>query len=538
MSMTRVLVSWIGHTDLRAMALTETQSMQKKIGEIVGSAPGPRDRKGPVKTLLAKEAFDEIHLLSNYPAWAGREFLSWLSHPAKLHPVAIKDPTEYGDIFQAADATLDAILAGRSGDRVELSILLSPGTPAMAAVWVLLGKSKYPARFYQTYENRSWETNIPFDLVVDFVPDLLHDADLLFHQLASKSPQEVEGFERIIGNSSAIRISVGRARKAALRDVPVLLLGESGTGKEMFARAMHAASRRKSGPFVPVNCAAIPRELIESELFGHVRGAFTGADKPRDGAFKQADGGVLFLDEVGELAPEVQAKLLRVLQPPDGSGPCIREFQPVGAAKPEGADVRVIAATNCNMLAAVNDGAFREDLYFRLAVITIKLPSLRDRKSDLPLLAKSILDQINRDFASQEPGYKHKNISDSAVSFVKHYDWPGNVRQLHNVLLQAAVMSEGPTLSRADVEAAVSELPVAVRRLDPLEMPLGDGFSLEKHVQSIQAHYLARAMRQANGVKARAAALLGIRNYQTLDAQLRRLGVHHEPGRASGSLAR
>jgi transcriptional regulator with PAS, ATPase and Fis domain len=507
------------------MAAQQPKAKQDKLAEIVGASPIPKDGYGPVKTLLKNEKFDEIHLLSNYPAWALRDYTEWLGQPATVHPVELSNPTEYGEIFQVVDRQLKSILANRTRDRIELSILLSPGTPAMAAVWVLLGKSKYPARFYQTFEGKSWETSIPFDLAVDFVPELLHDADVLFHQLASKSPQEVEGFERIIGNSSVIRIAVGRARKAALRDVPVLLLGESGTGKEMFARAIHAASRRKNGPFVPVNCAAIPRELIESELFGHTRGAFTGADKARAGAFKQADSGVLFLDEIGELAPEVQAKLLRVLQPPPGGGLCLREYQPVGATKPEQADVRVIAATNRNIINSIGAGTFRDDLYFRLAVITVKLPPLRDRKTDVPLLAKSILEQVNHDFAAQEPGYKHKYFSDSAITFVKQYDWPGNVRQLTNVILQAAVMSESTALNRADLEAAVSDFPDHTAKQDSLELPLGDGFSLEHHIEAIQAHYLARAMRQANGIKSRAATLLGMENYQTLDAQLKRLHV-------------
>lgn len=408
----------------------------------------------------------------------------------------------------------------------------------MAAVWVLLGKSKYPATFYQTFKGDARETRIPFDLAVDVVPELLHGADSLMHQLASKSPQEVEGFEPIVGNSSAIRIAVGRARKAAVRDVPVLLLGESGTGKEMFARAIHAASWRKNGMFVPVNCAAIPRELIESELFGHVRGAFTGAERAKAGAFKQADSGILFLDEIGELAPEVQAKLLRVLQPPFGSAPCVCEYQPVGAMKTERANVRVIAATNRNIITAISDGQFREDLYFRLAVITVKLPTLRDRRSDLPLLAKVILEQINKDFEAQEPGYKHKSLCASAISFVKHYDWPGNVRQLSNVLLQAAVMSDGVTLGQSDLEAAVTDLPASKASQNAMEVPFGEGFNIVEHLESIHRHYLARAMREAGGVKTKAASLLGLKNYQTLDAQLKRLGVNFDKDGGGMRLAR
>jgi transcriptional regulator with GAF, ATPase, and Fis domain len=196
---------------------------------------------------------------------------------------------------------------------------------------VLLGKTKYPARFYQTHNGDASITDIPFDLTVDFLPALLREPDRALQQLASRRPQDIPGFERISGDSRAIRIAVGRAQKAALRDVPVLLSGESGTGKEMFARAIHDASHRRHKPFLAFNCAAMPKSLVESELFGHARGAFTGADRPYAGAFERADGGTLFLDEVGECDPDIQAKLLRVLQPPPGEFPCIREFQPLGS---------------------------------------------------------------------------------------------------------------------------------------------------------------------------------------------------------------
>ena len=537
MTRLRVLASWLGHTDLRAMSPGQPKAMRDNIERVAGNLPAPKDGLGPVKTLLQGETFDKVLLLSNYPDELAAAYTAWLGVPATIRPVPLENPTDYAEIFTKVDEAMRGFLGGLKGKEFDLSILLSPGTPAMAAVWVLLGKTKYPATFYQTFEGKSWETNIPFDLAVDVVPELLHDADSLFHQLASKSPQDVEGFERIVGDSSAIRIAVGRARKAAMRDVPVLLLGESGTGKEMFARAIHAAGRRKNGPFIPINCAAIPKDLIESELFGHVKGAFTGADKAKPGAFKLADGGVIFLDEIGELAPEVQAKLLRVLQAPVGSSPCVCEYQPVGATKAERADVRVIAATNRNIISAVNDGAFREDLYFRLAVISIKLPALRDRRSDIPILARSILEQINRDFETQEPDYKHKSLSATAITFVKRYDWPGNVRQLTNVLLQAAVMADGTSLSRGDLEAAASDLPASNAKQDAMEMPLGDGFNLVEHLEDIQRHYLARAMREAGGVKTKAASLLGLKNYQTLDAQLKRLGVNFEKDTGTTRLA-
>jgi len=244
----------------------------------------------------------------------------------------------------------------------------------MAAIWVLLGKSRYPATFYQTYQGKSWQTEVPFDLVVDFVPEVLREPDRHLQHLASLSPQEIEGFEHIVGDSKAIRIVAGRARRAAMRDVPVLILGESGTGKELFARAIHAATHRREKPFIALNCAAIPRELLESELFGHKKGAFTGATADRLGALEAADGGTLFLDEVGECDLAIQAKLLRVLEPPLGQGPCYRVFRRLGENKERYSDVRIIAASNQDLQKAINDQVFREDLYYRLAVIIIKIP--------------------------------------------------------------------------------------------------------------------------------------------------------------------
>lgn len=210
-------------------------------------------------------------------------------------------------------------------------------------------------------------------------------------------------------------MAVGRAQKAAVRDVPVLIVGETGTGKELFARAIHQSSHRRDGPFVAINCAAIPRDLLESELFGHKKGAFTGASEDRIGAVEHADRGTLFLDEIGECDPGMQSKLLRVLQPPDGQGPCHRVFRRVGETQDRTCDVRLITATNRDLLASIEAHSFREDLYYRLAVITLSLPSLRDRKTDISLLVEALLDRVNADFRRQEPGFKDKSVSDATV---------------------------------------------------------------------------------------------------------------------------
>jgi len=308
----RVLVSWIGHADVRSMAADQPKSQQQKILDMIRAESILKDGSGPIKTLLKAETFDQIHLLSNYPFYIGTRFRSWAGGPIKIHNISLKNPTDYGEVFTVVDKTLGSIFSLKSlgGADAELCIHLSPGTPTMTAIWVLLGKSRYPAYFYQTHKGKAWKTDIPFDLVMDFLPELLSEPDRHLQHLASAKPEEIEGFQQIAGKTQAIRLAVGRANKAAIRDVPVLILGESGTGKELFAHAIHATSHRKAKPFFVLNCAAVPKELLESELFGHKKGAFTGATSDRAGAFESANGGTLFLDEVGECDPVIQAKLL------------------------------------------------------------------------------------------------------------------------------------------------------------------------------------------------------------------------------------
>ncbi len=524
MATRRILFSWIGHADLRAMAASLPPGQQEEVLKGLNPPRPAPGQPGPLKCLLDEERFDEVHLLSDHGPVKNRHYLKWLGGDPVLHPVKLANPTDYPEVFKVADAELASVVSVPRPHRLDLCIHLSPGTPTMTAIWLLLGKSKYhPATFYQTHECKAWVTDIPFDLVVDYVPQVLRDADARLQLLAGQSPQDVKGFEGIVGESRSLRVAVGLARRAAQRDVSVLLLGESGTGKEKFARAIHDASPRSKKPFVAINCAAFSQQLLESELFGHGKGAFTDAKQPRDGAFTVADGGTLFLDEIGECAPAMQAKLLRVLQPPDND-PCHRVFYRVGESKPTTSNVRIIAATNRDLHAAIANGEFRDDLYYRLAVINIKLPPLRDRREDIPLLVQRLLAQINENFEKQEPGYRHKSISASAMAFVRKHHWPGNVRQLYNTLVQAAVMTDGDVIDRQDVADAIAEVP-GKPAVDPLEQPLGDGFSLTDFLEEIQRHYLLRAMKESGGVKTRAAELLGYKNYQTLAAQLERLKV-------------
>ena len=245
------------------------------------------------------------------------------------------------------------------------------------------------------------------------------------------------GFDEIVGSAPQFRAALAIAAKAARARVAVLIEGESGVGKEVVAEAVHAASPRAKKPMVTVNCGAIPANLVESELFGHERGAFTGAFERKIGRFVDADGGTIFLDEVGEMPLDAQVKLLRVLQ----SG----EVQPIGARHPREVDVRVIAATNKKLADEVEAGRFREDLYYRLNVVQVTIPPLRERSQDIPALARHLLARI-----AQQPGLKQLGITDDALALLVDHDWPGNVRQLQNALFRAAVLCEEGALTRAD----------------------------------------------------------------------------------------
>lgn len=523
----RILVTWIGHNDLKAMAATSSPSARKLVAETINAEidENAAASSGPVKALLDKEKFKQIHLLSNYGAEVNKKFVSWLKKRCVTHDVKLTNPSDHGQILDAVKPVMASLELGTDD---ELCFHLSPGTPSMAAIWILLGKSQYPATLFQTHYEKVWQTEIPFDITTDVLPQLLREPDRLWQHLATKNPQEIRGFEGIVGKGPAIRMAVGRAQRAAIHDVPVLILGESGTGKEMFAEAIHYASHRRDKEPVLINCAAISSNLLESELFGHKKGSFTGADKDRKGAFELAHGSTLFLDEVGECDLDMQAKLLRALQPPPKEGPCCRIFRPVGGEKDIKVDVRIVAATNKDLTKAVEDGEFREDLLYRLSIVTVKLPPLRERDDDVILLAESMLMDINERLRKRgETGYEDKSLSVDTKRFIQRYHWPGNVRELSNALLQASVMAAGRTLEPHDIAAAIADLP-GKKSSDVLDCPLGGDFSIEEKLEEIHAHFIRRAMTEAGGKVTKAAKLLGMKHYQTLSAQLDRMGIDHE----------
>jgi two-component system nitrogen regulation response regulator NtrX len=247
------------------------------------------------------------------------------------------------------------------------------------------------------------------------------------------------GPEAIVGQSAALRHVLDEARKAAPTSLTVLLTGENGTGKDLVARFVHARSRRADRPFVKLNCAAIPRELVESELFGHERGAFTGAAQTKKGKFELAEGGSLFLDEIGDLSPEAQAKVLHAVER--------GEIERVGATRAQAVNVRLVAATNKELAEEVRAGRFREDLYFRLNVVPIHVPALRDRAEDVALLADHFLARV-----AAEEGLPHKELTPAALDLLRSYSWPGNVRELRNLMERAAVLVDAPQVAASDLE--------------------------------------------------------------------------------------
>jgi DNA-binding NtrC family response regulator len=327
------------------------------------------------------------------------------------------------------------------------------------------------------------------ELLVAVRRALEHQSLTRQHRYLLSEQEEEFGHYGIVGRSREVQELLRKIELVARSKSTVLITGETGTGKELVARALHARSAQREMPLIKVNCAAIPEALLESELFGHVKGAFTGAMANRRGRFTLADGGTIFLDEIGTLGLPVQAKLLRVLQE--------REFEPVGSERTESVDVRVIAATNRDLRAMVADGRFQEDLFYRLSVIPIELPPLRQRTEDIPLLVDHFLQKH-----AQRVGRRVDGIEPAALERLSAYHWPGNVRELENAVERAVVLATGPVIDAAAISMA-----------EPLGGAAAAGLPsvrLHANVEWAEQESVRRALRQAGGVKKDAAEILGI----------------------------
>lgn len=325
--------------------------------------------------------------------------------------------------------------------------------------------------------------------------------------------EEKYRFGNIIGKSPRMRAVFTLVERVARTSSTVLVQGESGTGKELIARAIHFASSRSEQRFLSINCGAMPENLLESELFGHVKGAFTGAVKEKPGLFQEADGGTLFLDEIGEMTPAMQVKLLRVLQE--------RTVRRVGGSREEAVDVRIISATNQDLESMVEADRFREDLYYRINVIPVKLPPLRERREDIPLLVEHFLERY-----AEELGLDKRTLSLEAMRALESYDWPGNVRELENVLERAVALSTDPVLRRQDLPRHV--LGGVRDDLAAATLP-AEGMDLEEHLEAVRGTLMRQALERSGGVQTQAAELLGM-SFRSFRYYAKKLGLTGEDG--------
>ena len=464
---------------------------------------GQDDQSGPILSLINNKVFDHVYLLSTpnvtEHAENTKQAILDVRHEVSVEilDIPMADPTNYFEILRGLRNNIPSIMEKSLGSNIFVSV--ASGTPQMHAIWLLLAAcGELPARIlhvrppiYVTKDRPMISevdiTSQDFPIVrsnickIELTEELYGDAE------------EIIGMLGIVGRHPKIRAALETAAALADADVPILISGETGTGKELFARYVHLLSGRPPEKFVPVNCAAIPHDLVESLLFGHTKGAFTGAISDQQGKFKMANRGTLFLDELAELPLAVQAKLLRVLQ--DGF------IEPVGSESVHEVNVRIIAATNKNLGKLIRKGDFREDLYYRLNVGEIVLPSLRERKTDIPSIALYVLDRINKNLRVP------KRLSASALSRLQNHNWPGNVRDLENVLERSLRLTKKIVLDSDDL---IILDPITYS--DPLSVlpEPARGFSLEKYLSGARKQLILRALEIAGGNKSEAARILGI----------------------------
>ncbi len=501
-----ILVAWVGGKDI---------------------LNGLKDKTGPILSTLQvqseAEPYQHAYLLYNYNEkhLDAQKYIAWLKSKTKAEIqdtyVPLASPQDLGEIYLAADKLLSTIRTEYPKALVTLQI--TPGTPAMQAVWILLGKTKYPnVEFLQTsVEQGVHKANIPFAISAEFLPS--SDVKSVTKQLNSFAQANVPthaAFDDIITSNTHMKTLKQRANVLARHVVPVLINGDSGTGKELFATAIHNASSRSDKPLQVVNCGAIPAELIDSILFGHKKGAFTGAVTDQQGVFEAADGGTLFLDEFGELPLAAQVRLLRVLQ--DGT------LRRVGERQDIKVDVRIICATNKDLMSMIADGLFREDLFYRIAVGVINLPAIKNREGDITLLAKTLLKQIQEQLGLEDSGVKDKKLSPNAKNIILSHAWPGNVRELYSTLLRACLWSQGKSISEQDLKEAMFSQQASNDNL--LSRDLSEPLDLQGVLDKVEEHYIRLAWDKTAGQKKKAAELLSLGSYQNYNKRLEKYGIN------------
>ncbi len=499
--MKKALLTWLGTADVNALKAEE------------------QTNSGPLRQVISERGFDIVYIMSNREHDLTKQCVDILKKWNKRLQIEIyqydfTDPTDYELVLKYTEETLVEILPKVEYTKGALTFFATPGTPIMVAVLLLMAERLPQVSLIQsTMENgiKHVKWSLPNYLTQEKIDKIATNSSATF--------PDFKTFENFVGSSDIMREKVNQALRYACLKYPVLLFGETGTGKEIFAKLIHEASHRSGNEPVAVNCGAIPSGLIESTLFGAKDGAFTGSKGRLKGKFEEADGGTIFLDEIGELPLEQQVKFLRVLND--------YEITPVGEESKK-VNVRVIAATNRNLPQMVRDGTFREDLYYRLRVAVITLPPLRERSQDILLAADLFLANANEEICKSKNEYKE--FSTEAKLFISSQKWPGNFRELNSVIYAAVINSREKTLTVSDMQAAMM-LDVGTTDKNTssvFELPqyTSDGsFKLDDALKAVEKHYIELALRDANHKKTKAAQLLGIDNYQILTPRMKEYGL-------------
>jgi transcriptional regulator with PAS, ATPase and Fis domain len=495
-----VLVSWLGSADLQLMK-------EDKSGALASIA------------FLPEKPFDKIIIMANdweqdwapYQHWL-RGKLAKSNRPfnkVNIRKAPISGPTHYKSIAKYIQTVLIDEVSPKFDS---IAINLSSGTGTMTVISVLVGKSLSNCDFYQSSKEQGTQL---VEVPIDFKANYQAATDSLLHSVTTSEPRVESAFAQMVTHSAAMKQCIGKAKKLSRTELPALILGETGTGKERLAHAIHTESERGDKLLKIINCGAIQENLIDSILFGHKRGAFTGADSDRKGLFETADGGTVFLDEVGELSADAQVKLLRVLQE--------KEIIPVGSQIPVTVDVRIIAATHRNLIKMIDKGNFREDLYYRLAVGVLEIPALRERTEDMAELIGALMSEINS-VAGKHLEFDSKNISNKVIKFAQEQPWPGNIRELWNTLSRALLWSEGVEMTLNDFKNALQQRIESVTNEQP-SLALGKSVDLSQILDSISKSYISKALELTGNNKSKASKMLGFANHQTLLNRMNKLGI-------------
>jgi len=496
------LLTWLGNKDLENME---------------------HEQNAAIVTLATKSPtpFDKIVILSNKDENKWHKFERFLKkrmamisrpeHNIQVYKVNINSPIDYQTIAKETESWI----AKLSEEADSLSINLTSGTPAMTTLSVLIGKGKANTQFLQvTPKNELLQVEIP----IDFAQKYLQSASKSIAHTATSLPKIVQAFSELTANSSIMKTVIDKAKRIAASEVPALILGDTGTGKELMATAIHKGSLRGNKPLKIINCGAFAESLVDSTLFGHKKGAFTGAEKDHPGLFEQANGGTLFLDEVGELAPEIQVKLLRALQQ--------GEINRLGDTKTINVDVRIIAATHQDLLKLVSEGKFREDLFYRLAVGIIQMPALRDRDEDISTIVNQLVGQINK-AGSKHPSYISKKISEKGMKFISAQAWPGNIRELWSTLNRAFLWSDLQIIDENELRCALFNRHQS-NDYDTVVLSYNDKIDITQLTEKYQKSYVKAALKASGNVKKHATKMLGLKDHQTLSNWMKRLGIESD----------